>query len=135
MSSQASAEPLRVYSRSGRASARSNKLAIVLPIDAIFAPPLRPTPALRPRPANPHRSRPLEPFLPAVSSLGGFRTPVPRLHRRNGPASKTLHHSGSCDHQGGRDGSASPRSIRSMLARLTSRKGGPSQFGNNDAST
>jgi hypothetical protein len=54
-----------------------------------------PTPALRPRPANPHRSRPPEPFLPAVSSLGGFRTPAPapRLHRRKGPASKTLHQS------------------------------------------
>ncbi len=34
----------RVYSRSGRASERSNKLAIVLPIDAIFAPPLQDRP-------------------------------------------------------------------------------------------
>src|ERR1700733_2386725 len=34
----------RLYSRSGRASARSNKLAIVLPIDAIFAPPLQDRP-------------------------------------------------------------------------------------------
>jgi hypothetical protein len=41
MSSQASAEPLRASSRSGLASARSNKLAIVLPIDAIFATPLQ----------------------------------------------------------------------------------------------
>ena len=34
----------RLYPRSGRASARSNKLAIVLPIDAIFAPPLQDRP-------------------------------------------------------------------------------------------
>src|SRR5208337_1847056 len=33
------------------------------------------------------------PFLPAVSSLGGFRTPAPSLAppSRNGPASETLH--------------------------------------------
>jgi hypothetical protein len=34
----------RLYSRSGLASARANKLAIVLPIDAIFAPPLQDRP-------------------------------------------------------------------------------------------
>jgi hypothetical protein len=34
----------RLYSRSGLASARSNKLAIVLPIDAIFSPPLQDLP-------------------------------------------------------------------------------------------
>jgi hypothetical protein len=34
----------RLYSRSGLASARSNKLAIVLPIDAIFSPPLQDRP-------------------------------------------------------------------------------------------
>ena len=36
--------------------------------------------ATRPRPQNPHRSRPAKPrlFLPAVSSLRGFRTPTPR---------------------------------------------------------
>jgi hypothetical protein len=83
----------RVYPRSGRASARS-KQARHRPSDRRnLLTASGPTPALRPRPANPHRSRPLEPGLPAVSSLGGFRTPAPapRLHRRNGPASKTLH--------------------------------------------
>ena len=36
--------------------------------------------AIRPRPQNLHRSRPAKPrlFLPAVSSLRGFRTPAPR---------------------------------------------------------
>jgi hypothetical protein len=39
--------------------------------------------------------REIQGHLPAVSSLGGFRTPAPapRLHRRKGPASKTLHQS------------------------------------------
>ncbi len=54
--------------------------------------------ALRPRPQNPHRSRPTKqrPFLPAVSSLRGFRTPAPRKTPRacKGPASETLQHSG-----------------------------------------
>ncbi len=38
-------------------------------------------PALSPRPQNPHRSRPTKQplFLPAVSSLRGFRTPAPVL--------------------------------------------------------
>src|SRR5208337_1193771 len=53
--------------------------------------------ALRPRPQNPHRSRPTKqrPFLPAVSSLRGFRTPAPRQTPRacKGPASETLQRS------------------------------------------
>jgi hypothetical protein len=54
-----------------------------------------PTHPTRTRPSNPHRSRPTNtaPFLSAVSSLGGFRTPAPALTRPSckGPASKTLH--------------------------------------------
>ena len=51
--------------------------------------------ASRPRSPNPHSSRPNKtaPYLPAVSSLGGFRTPAPHRARpsRKGPASETLH--------------------------------------------
>src|SRR5271156_3922862 len=83
----------RVYSRSGLASARSHNLALVLPIDAIFAPPLQRRPRRSVRDPQIPIGRPLpEPFVPAVSSLGGFRTPAPapRLHRRKRPASETL---------------------------------------------
>ena len=59
--------------------------------------------ALRPRPQNPHRSRPTKqrPFLPAVSSLRGFRTPAPRKTPRacKGPASETLQRSCRCGSQ------------------------------------
>ena len=67
--------------RSRRLASRPpNKLAIVLPINASSPPASGPPAALRPRPANPHRSRPKPRlFLPAVSSLRGFRTPAPRL--------------------------------------------------------
>ncbi len=52
---------------------------------------------LRPRPQNSHRSRPAKPrpFLPAVSSLRGFRTTAPLRAPRacKGPASEALQYS------------------------------------------
>ena len=88
-----SLQPLR--SRQALASSRSKKLAVFAPTDNTGR--LRPPPphkALRPRPQNPHRLRPAKPrlFLPAVSSLRGFRTPAPRPAPRacKGPPSETL---------------------------------------------
>jgi len=67
-----------VYSHSGLASARSNTLAFVLPIGAILAPPLQGRPRRSARdPQIPIGRSSQEPFLPAVSSLAGFRAPAP----------------------------------------------------------
>ena len=60
---------------------RPKRLVVVAPADTTARRPAPPThSAIRPRPSNPHRSAPNQtaPFLPAVSSLGGFRTPAPR---------------------------------------------------------
>jgi len=86
---------LRLYSHSGLAPARSNKLVVVLPTDTVIGLPPQ---GLRRRSVRdsqipigrlPHTA----PFLPAVSSLGGFRTPAlsPAPRSRNGPAPETLH--------------------------------------------
>src|SRR5208337_200521 len=61
------------------------------------SPPHPPTRAIRRRSTNLHSGAPTNsPFLPAVSSLGGFRTPAPHPARPSckGPASETLHLSG-----------------------------------------
>ena len=55
----------RLYSRSGLASARSNKLAIVLPIDAIFSPPLQDRP----------RRSVHDPQIPVGRALQSFSSP------------------------------------------------------------
>ena len=98
MPSRASPEPssaplLALRPRIG--TIKELKLAIVLPIDATFSPPLQDRPRrLHPRPANPHRSRPREPFLPAAFLLGRLSDACPSASpppSQRAPASKTLH--------------------------------------------
>jgi hypothetical protein len=84
----------RLYSRSGLASARSNKLAIVLPIDAIFSPPLQDRPRRSVRDPQIPIGRALQSppprgfLLGRLSDAGPGASPPPS---RNGPASKTPH--------------------------------------------
>ena len=81
--------------RSGACS-RPNSPAFILPADKTARrwPPRRRPRSVRDPQIPIDRPTQTAPFLPAVSSLGGFRTPAPRSRTtaRNGPASETLHH-------------------------------------------
>ena len=83
--------------RATRSSLLNQARRILVPIDKArcFRPPRSACPIPH-APSNPHRPRSTQqrPILPAVSSMGGFRTPAPRpsLAVCNGPASETLHH-------------------------------------------
>ena len=97
--SRSSVLPRPPRPRQGRASSRPNSLVIVVSAAKIVRhrPPRRHTRAVRDPKISIGRARPNgRPFLPAVSSLGGFRTPAPDHARpsRKGPASETLHRSG-----------------------------------------
>ena len=79
------------------ASSRPNTLALAGPAGKTPRDPSPPRPARAVRdPQIPiDRAQPKQrPFLSAVSSLGGFRTPTPLPARPSakGPASETLHH-------------------------------------------
>src|ERR1019366_10425065 len=87
----------------GRTRVSISSAALIGPVGS-HRPPHRPSP-------NPHRAcRTASVSLPAISSLGGFRTPAPsravRSPVRRRPAFENLHNSG---HHGPRRSEAQPR--------------------------
>ena len=92
--------------RQGRASSRPNSLIIIVSAAKIAChrPPRRHTRTVRDPKISIGRAQPNgHPFLSAVSSLRGFRTPAPpylTTRLRQGPASETLQQSCRCEGPG-----------------------------------
>jgi hypothetical protein len=135
MSSQASAEPLPGSTRA-QAAHLHDQQARYRPSDRRNLRPATsgPTPAFRPRPANPLRSRPLEPSLPAVSPWEAFG-PRPRrlastvaMGRRPKPFTIPVVAITKAAETVLQVLGVGAKQVAIYVARLTSRKGGPSKL-------